>query len=323
MDQLASVGVQFDEETVARISSRAALFYRFLAEDGVSKAGDTGSNRSTVRDVPEEILARLTVAAQGLPKPKPASGGLVDRIRTATKRWAVEAIYDKNAPLRPWGLGAIQKAESFYYLLAGQNVRSPNMYCRVNPVTGKTTQGDFLQDTNERMHCSVRIRLALGGLGLNDTAAWDAPALKGRWRLKQTTEQFEDPIPDRVATWEPRTAADIAAVTNPSEEMGDVYKASDGSNGYRDDGAHRPPADATSRAKRSWVVLATEQQRPLESLKGIKTRWVWEYCGPESEAPPERLMVESRPGPFERQLLRLAGGTPNVYDFAEDKEIDF
>ncbi len=65
------------------------------------------------------------------------------------------------------------------------------MYRKADPNTGKQTDA-FLEDTNERIHSSVRIRLALEGLGLDDAAKWEAPALKGRWRLKKTTEEFED-----------------------------------------------------------------------------------------------------------------------------------
>ncbi|OAA67402.1 peptidoglycan binding domain containing protein [Cordyceps fumosorosea ARSEF 2679] len=49
-------------------------------------------------------------------------------------------------------------------------------------------------------------------------------------------------------------------------------------------------------------------------------RWIWEYVGPEEEAPTEkrqRIMVEEPLGPYERFLLNQVGGKPNVYAFAE------
>ena len=42
-------------------------------------------------------------------------------------------------------------------------------------------------------------------------------------------------------------------------------------------------------------------------------------AAPEAEAPPQRTMVEEVLGPYERYLLRLSGGEPNVYRFAEGR----
>ncbi|KAH8879413.1 hypothetical protein GQ53DRAFT_672154 [Thozetella sp. PMI_491] len=237
MDQLASVGVEFDEATIHRIFSRLERYYR-----------DTSINNSAL--------------------------GWFARFRPVSRHWAIEPIYEMNVPVRPWGLGALLKAGGLVNSLSGHNLRSPNMYRRTDPKTGWLTTA-FLQDTNERMHSSVRVRFALEGLGLDDKAKWDAPALCGRWRLARSNKDFYDPIPSSITTWEPQTEADLAA------------------------------------------------QRPLKSLEGKETRWVWEYCGPEHKAPPQRLIVEEPLGPYERQLLRLAGGTPNVYDFAEEKEVVF
>lgn len=53
-------------------------------------------------------------------------------------------------------------------------------------------------------------------------------------------------------------------------------------------------------------------------------RWIWEYVGSVADAPTDvkqRIMVEEPLGPYERFLLNQVGGDPNVYDFAENKEL--
>ncbi|KAK1598644.1 uncharacterized protein LY79DRAFT_586671 [Colletotrichum navitas] len=179
--------------------------------------------------------------------------------------WAMEPIYGQNQPLRPWGLGAIQNTSSRLYSLAGTITRSPGLYKQVNAET-EAPSAYFLQDTNERIHSSVRIRLACKGLGLNDVGVWDNPAMKN-WRLVRTKAQYKDPVPNHPA-WEPEKDGK-ACMKHPSE-------CEDG-------------------------------------------RWVWEYCGPNKNAPTSplaRVMVEEPLGPFERYLLKLTGGTPSVYQHA-------
>ncbi|KFA81471.1 hypothetical protein S40288_03337 [Stachybotrys chartarum IBT 40288] len=117
-----------------------------------------------------------------------------------TRQWAVDPIYENNKPVRPWGLGAIQDNISLLYKLAGSTTRTPGLYKQTNPKTGRE-DGNFLLDTNERIHSSVRVRLACKGLGLNDGGVWEASSLSN-WTLKKTTEKYEDPVP-RHPKWEP------------------------------------------------------------------------------------------------------------------------
>ncbi|KAK0673845.1 hypothetical protein QBC41DRAFT_391244, partial [Cercophora samala] len=225
MDQLASIGVEFDEAVIMRLFEKLEHSYRDMAE------------KDPKSDIGKKIIGE--------------------------KHWAIEPICERNIPLRPWALGAIRGSRA-----AGSNIiRSPCAYKKRDPRTGKETS-EFLEDTNERVHSSVRVRLALQGLGLNDRDVWVAPALKGRWAVRKTTREFVDPIPK----------ASLAA---------------------------------------TLVDAAVEQQRPLQAMDNKGYRWVWEYCGKDKDAPPQRVMVEEPLGPFERQLLRLSGGVPNVYEFAE------
>ncbi len=314
MDQLASVGVEFDEATITRVFTRLERYYRDMAADGTMIAHAEETPVDT--DDPEEVLAQATAAASKPSAPSSQSSWLAC-FRPAARHWTIEPIYQKNTPVRPWGLGEIQKAAGLFYTLAGHVTRSPNMYYKTDPQTGNPTTA-FLEDTNERIHSSVRVRLALEGLGLEDKDKWDAPALRGHWRVKRTTKTFIDPIPATVKTWEPQTEAELAAVMKPLPKAPVI---ANGPEGQQANGAQGQSSFTISNVMKSLVELATQQQRPLSALDSKETRWVWEYCGPENEAPPQRLIVEEPLGPYERQLLRLSGGSPNVYEVAEGMEV--
>ncbi|KAH8664536.1 hypothetical protein BX600DRAFT_550556 [Xylariales sp. PMI_506] len=292
MDQLASIGVEFDELTIKRIFTRLANYYRDVASDAAPNGAD-GVNADTA----EEVLAGAVAAAADEPRPTGPLRWLTGFL-PARLHWAVEPIYVRNFPVRPWGLGQLIKDRGIaglLFFLAGYDLRTPNMYRRPDPWTALPTS-NFLEDTHERIHCSVRVRLALKGLGLDDLTRWDAPALKGHWRLFRTLRDFVDPIPTTVVTWMPQTEEGIAAIlSDPS---------SSSSNGH-----------ANGQDKRAIIDEAIRDQQPLAEAKQ-QDRWMWEYCGPENKAPPQRLLVEEPLGPYERQLLRMSGGSPNVYQYA-------
>ena len=167
------------------------------------------------------------------------------------RQWAVDPIYDNNKPVRPWALGAIQKASGFLYSLSGETTRTPGMYKQVDPKTSQCRER-YLRDTNEKVHSSVRVRLACEGLGLNDDSVWTCAALSD-WRLKRAIFEYHD---------------------------GDVN-----GNGY----AEKPSREG----------------------------WVWKYAGHEQNAPNQRVMAEDTLGPYERYFLDLAGGKPNVLEYAD------
>jgi hypothetical protein len=268
MDQLASVGVEFDEATITRIFSRLENYYKTIAtSESDSVSGSTSTDLQAA-------------SAKGKAK------------ADAKRLWAVQQIYETNHPIRPWGLGALLKAGSFFYNLAGFNLRTPGLYKKINVETGVPSNA-FLEDTNERIHSSVRVRLATGGLGLNDSGVWQAPALKGKWRPKRTNKDYFDPIPKTRRTWE--QIAEVKAHNVAADPEG------------KGDSAHQI----------NLMETAADQQRPLTGDGDNNERWVWEYCGPEKDAPADRVLVEEPLGPYERQLLRLSGGKPNIYDFAE------
>ncbi|EHK41130.1 hypothetical protein TRIATDRAFT_295093 [Trichoderma atroviride IMI 206040] len=154
MDQMASVGVEFDLSCLERVAQSTISYYK--NQKAASKKGGP--------------------------------------------KWAIDPIYSNNQPVRPWALGSINKAGSFIYKLAGFENRTPGLYKRTDPKTDRETNM-FLQDTNERIHCSARIRLACKGLGLDDKAVWTCPSL-ANWQLKHTTETYKDPIPQSPSWWQ-------------------------------------------------------------------------------------------------------------------------
>lgn len=141
MDQLSSVGCEFLPDALEKVFEANVKYY-------------------TNRQLESGIMKRKN--SQHM-KHKPSG-------------WAAESIYESNQPIRPWGLHGIQSANSFIYDLLGSISRAPGMYKKINPKNGRPLP-EFLEDTNERIHPSVRVRLACEGLGLNDREVWDCPSL--------------------------------------------------------------------------------------------------------------------------------------------------
>ncbi|PQE16052.1 Peptidoglycan binding domain-containing protein [Rutstroemia sp. NJR-2017a WRK4] len=169
MDQLASIGVAFDDEAIETIFEKTVQYYESLRE------------------------------------PSPSIGSLFSR--KPKQQWATQSVYDKHHPVRPWGLGKIYNSDTGIWNLAGKQTRTPGLYTRPDPNTGMPTRIPMTH-TNERIHSSVRIRLELGGLGEDDLTTYKCPALlkKGPWRLDQIRIKVTDPIPP-TATWGPSAPA--------------------------------------------------------------------------------------------------------------------
>jgi hypothetical protein len=98
MDQLASIGVAFQDEYIEAIFNQSVEYY------------------------------------ENPPKTPASLSSLVSR--RPTKQWAVDSVYEKHKPVRPWGLGKIYNSESGMYLITGTGWRSPGLNTRANPDTG-------------------------------------------------------------------------------------------------------------------------------------------------------------------------------------------
>lgn len=144
---MASVGVEFDRTSLDRVIQQSDEFYL-----------KSGAN--------------------------PVAHG-AKRDRRRIEQWAAEPIYENNRPVRPWALGEMQKDSSVLFRLSGESTRTPGTYQQVDPKT-RLDKGKFLENTNEGVHSSVRVRLACEGLGLNDRCVWRCEALAD-WRLRRVT----------------------------------------------------------------------------------------------------------------------------------------
>ncbi|KAH0563276.1 hypothetical protein GP486_002161 [Trichoglossum hirsutum] len=96
-----------------------------------------------------------------------------------TKDWEVANLQERKE--RDWGLGSIKSAGGVMKL-ASTKTRTPGRYKKIDPDTRKEI-GD-LQDTNEYIHASVRVRMGMrNAKGVNDSAPpYRCEALNG-WKI--------------------------------------------------------------------------------------------------------------------------------------------
>jgi hypothetical protein len=225
MDQLASIGVEFQDETIDRLYDENRRFYEHPPKQ------------------PPSISNIFS------PRPRP---------------WAIQPIYDKHKPVRPWALGKIYSSVVSYYRITGSNTRTPGQYTRADPDTGNPTDIPMTH-TNERIHSSVRIRLELGGLGLDDKVLYDCPALlgKGLWRLRQKRIKVYDPI-RRDADWGGPGANGVT--TEPEDDLRWVWQW----NGPREDAPHVPIMieENLGPYERRLLLLNTGMYEPAFSSTG-------------------------------------------------------
>lgn len=80
-------------------------------------------------------------------------------------------------PLRQWGLGKIHDSYTPFFRIAGSQTRTPMQHAEISRATRKPT-GNFLKGTGEAMHASVRVRMALDGLGYDDKGRYESDALQ-------------------------------------------------------------------------------------------------------------------------------------------------
>lgn len=229
MDQLVDVGVEFDAGSLRRMLADTERYYREHPMAAAMPTKDAPAAKGKAPKIIEAIKGKVP-------------DGLKDKASkvapTPYYKWAHDEIIENNHPVRPWATGAILRAHSPMYTLAGTITRAPGMYHKLNTYDGKELP-EYLEDTCEKIHPSVRVRLAVGGLGYDDKKKWNASALTDAgWELKK-----------------------------------------------RPDG-----------------------------------KWVWEYEGKEDL--PSKILEEAEMGHYEKRMLELAGGTPNILEYVENMRIE-
>ncbi|KAK7754206.1 hypothetical protein SLS62_003783 [Diatrype stigma] len=263
MDQLASIGCEFQEDSIDKIHSRNIEYYKKLQP--VHKSGFFG-----------RWFSYFVLKAQ-----------------TKERPWALKPIWEGNKPIRPWSLHTTVAVDNLLYRIIGVKAREPGLYKKINPQTGRPTQ-DFLVDTNERIHPSVRVRLACEGLGPNDSGLWHCPSLLKDWRPRLVNINVHDPV-SKNASWGPSWA----------KAEGRSHEAI-AKNEIQPNSGNEAPEDI------DICVTLDRKATPL--------RWVWEYVGKGAHAPYETTMVEEKMGPFEIHLLNLARGSVPVHEFAKKQD---
>ena len=83
---------------------------------------------------------------------------------------------ETNQKPRPWSFGKIYNSLTGVYILDGSKTRTPGMYTKADPNTGRATSKP-LRQTNEYIHPSARTRLELDGPGKEDRGAYEGKAL--------------------------------------------------------------------------------------------------------------------------------------------------
>ncbi|KAK5658153.1 hypothetical protein OQA88_2126 [Cercophora sp. LCS_1] len=192
VDQLADVGVKFRDEVLVGIFDR---------EVGYAK----------VHPFPAVPASLWGGWGWWVKQRWPVPGFLGGLVGGETRKWGVDAVYDgvevrkrdgkdcegevhnvtKDMVGRSWALGQIRFPPSVVQCMTGSWVRTPGETVRVNPETNEDIPKKWLLNTSERVHSSVRVRLACGGLGWDDHEVWRCDALTGnptngvRWKLRK------------------------------------------------------------------------------------------------------------------------------------------
>lgn len=135
-------------------------------------------------------------------------------------------------------LGQTRVPTSGLQMAEGQTVRRPGMALRVDPATNEDTASSLLLRMDERVHSSVRVRLAAAGLAMDDAEVWQCrDLLRGAgdddddgdkdagplWRLEQASGLGEAHVAAAVAEFRPRELALGGGTAYPE---GKLYPAS-------------------------------------------------------------------------------------------------
>ncbi|KAF3805494.1 Peroxisomal sarcosine oxidase [Colletotrichum gloeosporioides] len=180
---------------------------------------------------------------------------------------------------RPWGLGLMRDPGGRLQTIGGTTVRHPGIFMRTDPDTNQ--DGDeALLNTNERIHSSVRVRLACQGLALDDAEIWDCKPLtraadgSALWKLERGSGLTASELNQTNKSFRPREL-DLGT----GEFDGKLYPGGDRDGQWR------------------WVLV--DKRRGAVSLEKV-------------------LPEEPVTGYWERYLLALTAGKPDVCRWAEE-----
>lgn len=290
-DQLSTIGVEFSDRRLTRI------FVDGLRYNAAHPYPYVPPPTSLVPNFIWKLLLR-----HGHPRPKPwaaspaicpppANDQTIDTDDCTVKdhhpTGTPQHLWEVGPP-RPWALGQTRHPESRLQLAAGTIVRHPGCFTRADPDNNRDTE-TALVNTDERIHSCVRVRLACGGMGMDDRGAWPCPSLlrddsgRGRpvWRLEKAgAAEVERATGAQGAWWEEELER-----PNMGYDENWLYRFQKGDGQWR------------------WVL---EPEAVVKNAAGVAV------------TPPLKVLPEEpMTGYWERHLLALTRGQTDVWRWAE------
>ncbi|KAK3935161.1 hypothetical protein QBC46DRAFT_398102 [Diplogelasinospora grovesii] len=279
-DQLSTIGVEFN---FTRMTSTFKDAMRYSAAHPFPYAPQS-------RTLIPKSISKLWKKRSGL---QPwAADPVFKPSPTVTKRDAAECDgKDKHpdgtvqelwqAGARPWALGQIRYPTSTLQTMAGKTVRRPGLSLRVDSDTNEDTAEPLLH-TCETIHSSVRVRLACGGLGMDDKDVWPCDSLlrgpgdlKPLWRLERAPPANDVGV---MGSYKPREP-DLPSGEYPASCMYPV--------GVED-------------SRWQWVYVKAPEGEGVRRI-------------PQATVTPEEPLI----GFWERCLLAMTAGDPDVWKYAQ------
>lgn len=131
---------------------------------------------------------------------------------------------EKRKTVRGWALGELVNSRAGIRALVPSKVRTPGQYHATNPQTGTDTKTP-LHNTNEYVHPSVRVRLALKGKDIGDHRVYHPKALQG-WKLANTSQSHVDEGDPRAEgfEWILEKGRDGLDVVLKEDQMGSIER---------------------------------------------------------------------------------------------------
>lgn len=269
-DQLTSLAVEFD---TTRMKQLFLAGLRWSAAHPFPYAPSASKERPTPWANSDIFPASIPAAASRDDKENDVTLSSAEDVATL---WTTA---------RPWGLGQIRAPTSLLQKALGHWTRRPGMIMRVDEDTNKASHEPLL-NTGERIHSSVRVRLACGGLGMDDACAWTCEAL---------TESDE-----KTRLWKLGRSGPVGS--------GEVLSLS----GARTSSAQSFGPDQPAGA---YAVLPSDGIWQWKYAQSVDEAQALEEKVPQFHVLPEEPLV----GPCERLLLALTAGRQDVWKYSESK----
>ncbi|KLU82158.1 hypothetical protein MAPG_01234 [Magnaporthiopsis poae ATCC 64411] len=295
-DQLSTVGVEFNFDRMTQVLEASLAYSAAHPFPFVPNWMDVLKLPTSMASWwagPPKAWARDPIFASVKPLPKRDTGDCNDDCKTRKHIKLDDPQEERQAALalaRPWALGQTRypsRVQSAF----GHSNRHPGLFTRTDPDTNKSLN-EPLVNTSERIHSSVRVRLACQGLSMDDADVWRCDALVGAdgekiqgnrkaqplWRLERG-DALDQQERQQLATFRPR------------ELDFDEYSLA-----------------------------------PLYNVKEKDTCFRWTYANDENIANPGEanqlpqfkvLPEEPLVGYWERYLLQMTTGKQDVWRYAE------